>query len=195
MKSEQPSDGGSNLSTNLAWVHFFARTLACTVDVFLHEPGSFGARYIGPQAAAGAIVLVVFPALFTGQDPTPMMVMAAAFVFMCAVVRSKAMRRHARGEPEEHSYYNGRPGLMAIFRRSSELSVKSVLEPVLTGLTGMFLMEWNRPLGVYLAVAAIGMIVSMKACERVERARALDMNDAFLEQRRTAESWRRMRGD
>lgn len=194
MTSQQPAPQPSGRSA-LHWVLLVARALACTVEVFLHDPGTFGARYLQLQAAVGFVALLVFPGAFDRCDPQPMFVYAALFLVACGIVQAKAAQRRARGAPEEHSYYNGTPSLLRILRRSSEAHVKGVLEPALVAMLGFALAEWSPPLGFYFMFAAIALVLSMQASQRVDRARALDMNDAFHDQRRISDQWRRMRRD
>ncbi|MBI5433752.1 MAG: hypothetical protein HZA52_13050 [Planctomycetes bacterium] len=194
MASQQPappSDGRGALN----WILLVARSLACTLEVFLHNPSTFGARYLQLQSLVGVGLIFFFPVFFEREDPRPMFVYAGVFFFACCVIRAKASLRRARGAPEEHSYYNGTPSLMRLFRSSSEMHVKGAVEPVLVALLGFALTEWNHPLGCYLVIAAVGLMLSVRASQRVDRARALDMNDAFHDQRRISAQWRRMRRD
>jgi len=170
-----------------------SRSLAVTVEVFLHRSSTFGARYLGVQAALGMLLVFFFPVFWPGEDAAPMLCFFAAFVVMCAAVRIATVRRRLRGEPEPHSYYSGTPLLLRQTSRVSERSFKGVVEPAIVWLAGFMVMEWSEPLGSYLVCAGVALVISVGAAVAHERVRALDMNDAFIEQRQVSDRWRGMR--
>ena len=186
---------GQRIRSTVSWLLFICRALAVSVEVFLHRSRSFGARYVGTQAAVAAVIIFCFPAFFERHDPRPMMWFLAAFLWMCLMARAGTVARQRGGEPEEHSYYTGRPRLMRVFRRIPEVNLKSVTEPFLVFVAGLVAHEMNEPLGTYLMFAAVALLVSVKLSVRYERVRALDMNDSLLEQRRVTDQWRDMRGE
>jgi len=52
---------------------------------------------------------------------------------------------------------------------------------------GLFTLALSEPLGSYLIVAGIALMCNGCIIESVERARAIQINDAFLEQQQMAE--------
>ena len=193
---QRHEDNPQQPRSGMVWVLFLARSLAATVEVFLHDVGTFGERYLGPQAAAGLVLIFVFPAFSKGDDPTPMLVLLCTYVFMCVGVRAGIVKRRRLGGPQPHSFYSGRPHLMRLFgRRVGEAKIKAVAEPILVWLAGVFLMPVSESLGSYLLLAGFGLVISINVTLHSERQRALDMHDAFMEQRELAERFRKMRGE
>jgi hypothetical protein len=107
-------------------------------------------------------------------------------------VRSGVLARRKRGELGPHSFYTGAPRLLY---REKETVVKGIAEPVIVWLTSAVLSEVSPLLSSYLAVAGVGLLVSVQLTLAAERKRVIDMHDAYMEQRRTAEEWRRMHRD
>ena len=60
---------------------------------------------------------------------------------------------------------------------------------------GFLLRQINPPLGTYLMLAAGSLCISVCASEAEERTRALDMNDAVMNQESVADRFREMRSD
>jgi uncharacterized membrane protein YoaK (UPF0700 family) len=157
--------------------------------VFLHKSSTFGERYFGAQAALAALIIFVFPVFAATQDPEPMMWFLSAYLVAFIAARAGSIARRTRGEPSPHSFYTGTPRLMG---RLSEKAVKGGVEPVVVWLAGAVLSEFSPLLAGYLAIAGLGLLVSVNLTIAAERKRVLDMHDAFEEQRRTAEDWRAM---
>jgi hypothetical protein len=174
----------------LSLIRFAFDSLALSLEVFLHR--RFGVRYIGLQAAGALLILFVYPAMWEGHDVRPLGGFLLAFLLMNAVARIGMMIRCWRGDGE-HSYYTGRPWLMSILRGSSELTVKRGYEPLLVFLVGALTLPWSQPLGSYLMIAAFGLLASVHLQHSEEVTKAMDMFDAYTEQRNVAERFRRMR--
>jgi hypothetical protein len=192
MQQQQPSSG-PGFSQALNGLLFVSRALAVTVEVFLHRSSTFGARYLGLQAAIGMILVFFFPVFWPQHDATPLLYFLAAFVAMCAAARIATVRRRFRGEHEPHSYYSGAPRLLRQSSRMSECSFKGVVEPAIVWLVGLMVMDWSEPLGSYLVCAGVALMISVGAAVLHERVRALDMNDALIEQKQVSDRWRGMR--
>lgn len=193
MNQQQSQGSGPSLSGSLGFALLTCRALAVSVEVFLHQAGSFGERYIGTQSAIALAIIFFFPVLWPQHDPAPLMYFDAAFLLRCAVVRFSTIKRRIHGGVQPHSYYAGVPSLMSAKSKTPETRFKLLVEPLLVGITGLLAQEWNRPLGTYLVVAAIGLFLTVGVSLRQDRVRALDMNDAMADQRRIAEQWRGMR--
>lgn len=174
---------------------FIARALATSVEVFLHRSDTFGDRYLGPRAAAAILIIFVYPIFWADADPSLLLGFLGAYMLMLLRIRAAVIRRRARGELGEHSFYSGQPTLDRFTGRIAETTVKGVLEPMLVCALGALVGEFDAPLGSYLVVAGVGLLVSVQLTLAAERRRVLEMHDAYMEQRRIAEQWRRMRGE
>jgi hypothetical protein len=183
-------EGGGPL--NPGCVMLLVRALSCSVEVFLHKSTTFGERYLGPQAALAMLIIFVFPVLSPNENPEPMMWFLGAFVLALAAARAGIAVRAKRGELGPHSMYTGTPRILG---RMSESTVKRANEPIFVIIVGAFVHELNAPLGSYLMLAGVALLVSANLTAAGERKRVLDMHDAFEEQRNLADRWRWMRGE
>lgn len=196
MNQQQPAGHAQNFKGFMNWLVFACRALACSVEVFLHKGNTIGVRYLGLQAVAAALVLFLWPAFFGGNDCGGIIYFFFVFLGSCVVIRIRGLVQQARGgKALEHSYYSGRPWLMGIAGSLSEAKVKSAAEPLLVFIVAMIALSDSYPLGCYLIFAGIGLLVSTNLSIGFDKTRALDMNDAMLDQRRIAEQWREIRHD
>jgi hypothetical protein len=140
-------------------------------------------------------LILLSPALFSGSDLTPILWFLVAYFGMLVVVRVATVSRRLRHGATEHSYYSGRPLLMRLNKRSDERSTTLAAEPLLVGLTGLVVQEMNAPLGTFLVLSAVGLVVSVGMSIMIERRRAIDLHDAHVEQRHVLERFRKMRGE
>ena len=184
-QQEAKPDSGVTL---LGLVAFVSRTLATSVEVFLHR--GFGERFLGRHSAAVILAVFVFAGLH-GGDVRGLLAFLVTYLVACAFVHIGIMRRRRRGEVE-HSFYNGRPFFLSwrIFKKVSEKSAKAV-EPILVFLIGCLFMPVSHALGAYLMVASVGLLVSVGLAETYQRVRQLDLQDALIDQRIVAN---RLRG-
>lgn len=174
-------------------VVFFARSFAVSIEVFLRR--GFGERYIGMQAAIAVPIIFFFSVFFPHDDPRPMFWFLGAYLLMCVRARIEGIRRRMRGEPRPHSYYNGWPWLSRAAPKFTETQVKLRTEPLLVLAVGYIASLMNRPLGVYIMVSAAALLLTAILTEQYERVRAMDMNDAVIEQRQLAERFRELNKD
>lgn len=193
MNRDENSSGLVPLKTGLSWVIFIAGSLATSVEVFLHR--RFGERYFGLQAVAVLVIVPFYSLFWEGHDPTGLMQFLGAYIVMCFLARLSVMARVRRGGPQEHTRYNGYPRLMAITRWISERTLKLVVEPMIVFFVGVLTMPVNEPLGGYLMLAALGLLVSTHMAAGYDRVRALDMHDAYLDQNQVAQDFREMRNE
>jgi hypothetical protein len=177
------------------WLMFICRALAITVEVFLHEASTFGERYFGLPAAAAALALLCFPVFWEGHDVSLLFVFLICYAAICMTIRLKTFARRRRGGDQPHTLYSGRPRLLRLVRGMSEVKVKSMLEPMLVLLTGTLVLAINEPLGTYLLLAGFALLVSVNSTLAAERQRALDMHDAFIDQRGVVDRFRDLRGE
>ncbi|QYO62488.1 hypothetical protein [Leptolyngbya sp. 7M] len=170
---------------------FLANAVASPVEVFLRT--KFGSNYFGMPSVV-ALLLVPMWALFWPQEsPAGICVFWLLFIAFQLRARIETFRMLARGE-HVHTRYNGWPRLARIFKRMPESRIKAGLEPLLVFAVGVLMMPLSQPLGSYLMVAAFALGMTHAVIDSVERARALEMNDAMIEQQALADRFRQMNG-
>lgn len=179
-----------NTVNNVGMLAF--RSLAVSLEVFLHH--GFGERYLGLPVLGALVAMFIWLSMFPGHDTRPMMMFMSLYFGACVLARVSIFRRRKRG-PAVHSLYTGRPWLMAIVPKLSEISVKRYIEMPLAFLGGVFLLPVNQPLGSYVMAASIALIACVDADLEADRRRAQDMYDGYLDQQNVAERFRRMRGE
>lgn len=182
-----------DMKTSMNIVVFIARIFSVSVEVFLRR--NFGARYVGTQAALAVPLMFFFSIFFPHDDPRPLLWFLGAYLLMCFRARIEGLRRRRRGEDREHSYYNGWPRLADAAAKPDERKIKRIVEPALLLAVGYLVWECTRPLGTFLMLAAGSLFLVSLLTEQYERVRAMDMNDAVIEQRQLAERFREMNGD
>ncbi|MBX3387268.1 MAG: hypothetical protein KF768_11915 [Phycisphaeraceae bacterium] len=196
MNHQQAPSSIDHIRVSVTVIAFACRALALSVEVFLHRVDSFGERYIGLQSALACLIMLLFPAFCEpGNDPEFMYIYLAWYLFMTLCIRARIQIRRSAGGAQPHSYYTGRPLLMGVLRRTSEHTIKTLVEPVLVFLVGTFVIAFNAPLGAYLMLASAGLLVTTKLTADHEQRRSVDMNDAYIDQRNAAERFRSRRGD
>jgi hypothetical protein len=188
-QNPNPSDA---TGANLAWALFVCRSVAVSVEVFLHR--EIGERYLGLPAAAVLLLVPLYSLGWRGHDLWPLMLFLLAYLVMCCCARVGSLVRRFRGEPG-HSFYTGWPRVMTARAKWSEVTFKRFVEPLLVLSFGFLILLANPPLGTYLMLAAGGLFISVNASIAEERTRALDMNDAVIHQEIVAERFRGMRGE
>ncbi len=169
---------------------FVIRALACSLEVFLHQTGTFGARYLGAQVAAAMGILFIFPIFGEGLDPTDLYAFFACFIVLCVVIKGRTDIRQQRGGDEPHSFYNGTP---RFFGRMPEQTAK-LGEPFMVWIAAATLAEISPLLASYLAIAGGGLFLSVTLSAAAERKRLMDLHDAYSEQRYVVEQWRAKNG-
>lgn len=193
----QPSGHKNGPSQNspvdaLNIVLLFLRAWATSLEVFLHR--DFGARYLGLQAAMVIVLIPLYCTACAGEDIRPMFGLLAAYFAMCVVNRLSSLGRNAQ-VAANHSFYTGYPRLMRVLPWLSEMTVKKFAEPLLVFVAGVFVCAVSPALGVYLILGAFALMGSVMAVEDAQRLRAVEMNDAVIEQQIVAERFRDLRGD
>lgn len=195
MNQQQLPSSVDQFKRGVSILVFLSRALALSVEVFLHQAGSFGERYLGLQAGATVLMIFFFPVFWKGHEPGPVFFFLGCYLVMSLCVRARTQLRRKRGGPQPHSLYTGTPHAMRILRRMSEERIKTFVEPMLAFLAGAFMMPLSEPLGAYLMVASAGLLISTNLTAGYERKRALDMHDGYVDGRGTAERFREMRRD
>jgi hypothetical protein len=99
--------------------------------------------------------------------------------------RIASFRRHGNQEWPLHSYYSGKPRLLAPLRSLmpalGELHCKRWIEPLLSLGAGVAIGMINAPLGMYLSVAALMLAWTVESRIRAEREMVLDATDGHLD--------------
>ncbi len=195
--NQQPStpDPSIQFQRGVSIFVFVCRALALSAEVFLRRPGTFGERYIGLQAGLAMLLMFFFPICCEGEDPWPLFFFLGCFLFMCLCIRARIQLRRKRGGPQPHTMYTGTPWTMRFTGRMREEQVKAIVEPMLVFLTGALLLGASVALGGYLVIASLGLLVTANLTIGYERKRALDMHDAFIDQRGAAERFRNLRDE
>jgi len=190
---QQTDSKGGDLGQALNWFLLICRALASTVEVFLHMSSTFGCRYLGGQTAIGLLVIFFWPLGWRDEDPRPMVCFLIAVLIMCACAATGIRWRRARGLKEPHSRYSGTP--RPLFKRSviPERTMKRIVEPVMVGLAGCAVAQFSPSLSWYLLFAALGLAISVSESDFMARRRAMDVNDALMEQRDMSERARAFR--
>lgn len=165
---------------------------ALSMEVFLRR--EFGSRYIGAYGALVPIIILLQAMMWNGQDLRPLFLFCGVFLVFCGGARLDALRRARRGEVN-HTYYSGRPLLKTFFPWCSEATVKKFVEPLFVAAIGIFLTDWNPPLGIYVTFSSCALFMRVHSAEMWLRRRAAEMNDAVLEQQDVTQRFRDLRGD
>jgi hypothetical protein len=147
-------------------------TWATSLQVFLHH--GFGERFFGPQAAAVLLLIPIYMVGWPHDDLRPILLYLPAYLAMCLVHRLDMAARRLRGEPPVHSRYNGSPVFMKWFGRMPEITVKTVMEPLLLFIAGALVRSDNRPFGTYLMIGAVCLFVQSHMGVTWMRIRATD---------------------
>lgn len=191
----QPPSFMQQVRTATGWALLVCHSLAATWEVFLHRPGSFGERYLGPQAALAILLIPGFAIFWPEHDASGLLVFLFCYLVMCFFARIATILRQRAGGPQPHSYYSGAPFIMRLTGRFSERSVKYMVEPMLAFVISTLMMAVSRPLGCYLLVATFGIVASNNLSISIDRERLLDLHDAAIEAEQQAEAFREMRGE
>lgn len=193
--NQEPSPSSREVfATFVGWFLVVCQALALSVEVFLHRSRTFGLRYFGIQAGVAVLIIFVYTAFWPHHDARPLLGFLGAFLVMGMLARLGSSSRRRPGDVR-HSFYSGYPRIMRFTGRCSELTVKRGFEPAIVFGIGVFTLSSSEPLGSYLMLAAVGLLVSVHMGAEYERRRALDMYDAYIEQRNLAERFRDLRGE
>jgi hypothetical protein len=162
---------------------------ALPLELLLHRLRSFGVRSVGPRASASVLIMILFVVFHSNDNCRPLTLFLVAVIPLSIVAQISATIRTRRGE-RLHSKYNGRPRIMVLVPRWNEITVKR-LEPFVALLIGWAIHSVNHPLGAFVMTSAICLGLITAASYTADHTRALDLNDAIIEQETAAESLRR----
>lgn len=166
-----------------------ARSIAAPLEPFLRS--RFGSRYFGLPSLIGLFTILFWCVLWPGEDPTPMVWFWWLFIAVQLLARLESIGPAARARPV-HTRYNGRPRVASVFRKTPERTLKARHEPWLVIAIGLTVLGLSLPLGSYLIAAGFCLAVCAGVSEAAERAVALQLHDAWIEQQLLAERFRDM---
>jgi len=92
-----------------------------------------------------------------------------------------------------HTRFNGVPRLASVLKRTSDDKLKQGIEPMLLMGIGAACLTFSGPLGSYLIAAGFSLSCVESLIRSVDRARTLQIHDAWLEQQHQAKQFRRLR--
>jgi hypothetical protein len=141
----------------------------------------------------GMVIIFVFSLFFVGQDLRPLHCFLVAYGVLWLIATVSMLIRCWHGKDTVHSKYTGLPYLWRLLPNWKEVNVKH-LEALAAILLGYGVHYLNRPLGDYLMMAA--SLVFLRGYNHAvqQRDRAIEMNDAVIEQQLVAERFRDMQG-
>lgn len=195
MYSQDQGDIRQRFMSSLGLLSFIAGVFAVSVEVFLHRSRTFGERYVGLQGVAALLAIPGFSIFWPGYDCTPLLYLLLAYGLRCFWIRMSILWRRSRGGPQVHSYYTGVTRFPRLEARIGERRVKSIVEPAFVILIGAVAHDFSAPLGSYLMLAGVGLLVSTTLSLLLERQRALDLFDASIESRQAAERFGSLSGN
>lgn len=191
MQSNNPNGGGmTEKSVKGARVLVFvARMLASPLEACLRR--EFGQKYFGIEALASLGLLPLWMAFWPGMSADGLICFWVYVLFMLARARAESLRMLRHGA-NVHTRYSGWPRLSRWFPRMSEAALKAKYEPAFCFLAGILLFCVTEPLGSFVLVATVGLVLTQSTIEAVERARVMELNDAMIEQQSLAGRFREM---
>ncbi len=167
---------------------FIAKLFAMPIQFLLH--GLVGERYLGFSGVFSGVFLLFYPVFFPHENPIPIYLLLAAYLTKCAVLRSIYLYRWFYKYPlGGHTQDPGLPLLCTVLPKCrAEWMVWC--EPPLILVIALIVFPFNRPLGVYLFAAAVGLFGWLSAHIVHARNQLLDQHDAIIEARNKAERFR-----
>ncbi len=169
-------------------VEGMCRSLALSVEAFLHK--GFGSGYVGCGLAA-FLVMFLFAKFFPDQDVHPLGVFAGIYGVLWLIAVFNVLIRWWHGTQRVHSRYNGRPHLCRLLPGWKEMNVKH-LEALLVIFLGYGIHHLNRALGAYLILAGVFTFLRGYSLASMMRRRAVELNNAVIEQKEVAEQFTQM---
>jgi len=191
MTSSNPNGGGiiqDSLKAGRILV-FVARMFASPLEACLRT--EFGPKYFGFAALAALALMPLWMAFWPDKSSTPLTGFWIYVLLMFARARAESGRM-LRDGTNVHSRSNGISRLSRWFPRMAEAKVKAKVEPGFCFIMGILLMYLSEPLGSFVLIATVGLVLAQSTIDSVERARVMELNDALIEQQSIAERFREM---
>ncbi len=173
------------------WSMLVIRAWAISIEVFLR--GTFGLRALGLPALFVLFLVPIFSMFWPIDDLDWTLGFLGWYLLRCITIRL----RHFFGRDNgQHSYYSGYPLLLRDKWWRFEITYKRIVEPLIVFATGMYFHDMYRAsFGAYLMIGAFCMFMSAHLGQNFDRAHALNMRDALLEQQSLASHYQERFGD
>lgn len=184
-KPEGPADqitmrNTTNLASFAVWAHSTCFT------PFLRK--GFGNEALGFNGAVACIMVLLFAGAYGPQGGT---------IFLMAWFGALIYQRittavNSRKGIITHSRYSGFPALtMKLFPFiKKESTARAWGEPVLLVLVGLLLFQLSEPLGVWVMLGSVSLVMVHGIGEQIDRRKVQAMHDAQIEQEYLAEQFR-----
>jgi hypothetical protein len=184
-QSESPFQSMQATAALMAWL---ARIFSTPVAVLLHE--EYGWRFLGFTGPLAVLPFLILPAFFPKEAPWPILTLLALYIGRCTWVRIKQIsQRWRRIPPKNHTRYAGTPWLLRLrpqWREETALWMEA-LGVLVLGFGTWWL---NRPLGLFLILAALGHALWLAIQMTYSANQTLDMHDNAVAQQAVAERFR-----
>ena len=190
-RPNNPQGSDSNVPVLGLIIAAAARSLALSVEVFVRR--GFGSGYLC-YGLFTFIVMFFFVQFFPNENGWPIAVFAGAYGVLWLIAAINVLIRRWRRTETVHAQYSGHPHLCLLLPSWKERNVK-YLEMLLVILLGFGVHDLNRPLGDYVMLAAIFALLRDYCVASMIWARAVEMNNAVIEQREVADEFREMQQD
>lgn len=155
-----------------------AQVIAMPAQVWLTRWGTAGERFFAGRLAVIAwLSMPVWGAFFGTHDPRPMFVFWGITTLLVLAHRVRHAWLRRRGY-RPHSEFAG----VSLFVLGGPSLIKRFWEPMWTAMCGGAILEWNRPLGMYLVLSAFGLMVCGAYSYAVEESMKRRIKDAKAEQ-------------
>lgn len=154
----------------------------------------FGKKALGVPAFLALFAILLWPAfVWPGEDPRPIMVLWVVYVVFLIRARIEGIVMSVRGE-RVHSRYIGDSRLLPwLGRWFAPNTIKGEIDCVILILVGAILMQTvSESLGSFVIVSALCMVGHLTSIVSLEKARAEQLYDSWLEQQQQAEAFREM---
>jgi hypothetical protein len=99
--------------------------------------------------------------------------------------------RRITKKPLQHSRYTGEPHLLR-WLRCDEMTIKWMEPPCLFAL-GLLVRPHSPPVGIWIMLSGLSMLILMVRAARIERKQVVDLNNSVIEQTVRAQKFGRMR--
>ncbi len=167
------------------------RGVAVSVEVFLHR--RFGLRYLSQYGCLGAFVMMLYWFCWPDAESGPFMAYLFLYLANWLFITFTTRVRFWRGD-NEHTLYSGYPIVLRRGREHREYKVKQFFEPLLVGAVGFYVLQWNRPLGIYWIGAGVCLFISSAWERSWLNWQALALHDATLEQQQSFRRFKEIHG-
>jgi hypothetical protein len=171
---------------NLLWL--LANGYATTFTPFLRR--GFGSEALGLNGVVGAIIILLYAGATNSPETISFFWVWLGFVLY---QRIYGIRQRMNGQVV-HSRYAGWPEVGMRFTKSEKIA-RQVVEPLVCVVVGAVLWLYSEPLGRFVMLGPLGLLVSLGLDQQVMRNRVRAMHDAEIEQRYLSDVFNGRRDD